>query len=607
MPEPRTRPGSRAILIGTRGSKDAAIPSTPGALVTLNAVKEVLTDQALCAWPSHLVTSIEDANDVQSLLLTLRRLTREARDTLLVYFVGTGIILRGGRLCLALACTEADSPDITGLEYERVRREILDSPARLKIVILDCSYSGRVIEALTSSRIVDITDITGTYIMSASDRETVPGPPAEPTTTTPFSDELIAMIRSGVPGGSEHLTLGDLYLQLHESLRRRGLPAPNRRNSDVADRYPFTRNVAYDGGASPLRVDAPGLPAKRIRSGLTERGKWRRMLVGGGLTLATATIASSRIFIASEQPPGTEQGAPGPTQSGWRGRPLAGARGRLYGIAFSPDGKILAAGSADKTVRLWDLAARASSTFALDHPAVVYGTAFSPADGGILATGGDDGTVRLWDLDRRAVAAVLTGHGATIWEVAFSPDGTILASTSSDRTVRLWDVARRRVRAVLHHPMSVFGATFSPDGRILATGSNDTKIRLWDTATHDQLVTLTGHRQAITQLAFKPRDEKILASGSWDATVRLWDTATRKHTATLLGHQKTVSGVAFSPDGKILATGSADTTVRLWDTRSGQTTDILRDAVDVFAVAYRPDGAVLATTNHTFAWLWEMR
>ena len=205
-------------------------------------------------------------------------------------------------------------------------------------------------------------------------------------------------------------------------------------------------------------------------------------------------------------------------------------------------------------------AARPGIAALTGHTDAVGSVAFSP-DGKTVASGGADGTLRLWDVaTRRQIGTPLTGTGYTnvVSSVAFSPDGKMLASSGDNGTLRLWDVATRRQ---IGDPLSETGYTnvvssvgFSPDGKMLVSGGDDGKLWLWDVATHRQIstpLTGTGYINVVSSVAFSP-DGKMLVSAGEDGTVRRWDVTTRRQIGTpLTGHAGAVRSVAFSPDGKM--------------------------------------------------------
>ncbi|MCJ1307514.1 hypothetical protein MMC25_001160 [Agyrium rufum] len=287
-------------------------------------------------------------------------------------------------------------------------------------------------------------------------------------------------------------------------------------------------------------------------------------------------------------------------------RTLKGHSSSVIAVVFSPDGKQIASGSSDDTIRLWDSATGTAVRTLKGHSSSVTAVVFSP-DGKQIASGSADQTIRLWDSATGTAVRTLKGHSSSVLAVAFSPDGKQIASGSADQTIRLWDSATgTAVRTLKGHSSSVLAVAFSPDGKQIASGSADQTIRLWDSATGTAVRTLKGHSDRVWAVAFSP-DGKQIASGSYDHTIRLWDSATGTAVRTLKGHSSSVWAVAFSPDGKQIASGSFDHTIRLWDSATGTAVRTLKGHSDrVRAVAFSPDGKQIASGSydHTIR-LWD--
>ncbi|MFI0261010.1 hypothetical protein ACH4OW_18480 [Streptomyces sp. NPDC017056] len=343
---------------------------------------------------------------------------------------------------------------------------------------------------------------------------------------------------------------------------------------DVTSRSAGEKTTARIESASALSFE-PGGTALAVPT--EDDGGRVRLWHPAGRRQASVGGRQGAVTAVAVSPDGRVVAAAGSKLTLWssdRPRPvgtLDSPPGMIAGLAFSPDGSLLASVHADRKVRLWNTATgRLVGTLA-GHTNTVRQAAFSP-DGRRLATISDDHSVLLWDVaTRRKTAAIaMAGAGST---VVFSRDGGSLITTENGYaggTVRLWDAdTRREIAAFSGRSYPIFAAALSKDGATLATAGTDLSVLLWDVRKHRLTDALTGHSNSVTSLAFSP-DGQTLASAGDDDAVRLWDMATRRTTAVLSGHMGSLLSLAYWPDGGELVTGSADGTVREWYTQADE-------------------------------------
>jgi len=278
-------------------------------------------------------------------------------------------------------------------------------------------------------------------------------------------------------------------------------------------------------------------------------------------------------------------------------------------IAFSPNGKVLAAGGRNNELKLWDLSSGEVLHTLIGHQGeTISGISviFSP-DGSMLASGNDDDfNVKLWDVSSGEVLRTLSGHKYGVNSVTFSPDGRILASGSNDDTVKLWDITSgETLRTLSGHEKNVNSVAFSPDGSMLASGSDDNTVILWDLASGDALQVLSGHTQDVDCIAFSP-DGDTLVSGS-DREIILWDVPSGVELPRGWPLSMSHRGLTFSPDGNMLASAGGKDTVLLTDAATGVALiNLSGHENQVTDVAFSPDGNLLASTSGGIVKLWDL-
>jgi class 3 adenylate cyclase/GTPase SAR1 family protein len=240
-------------------------------------------------------------------------------------------------------------------------------------------------------------------------------------------------------------------------------------------------------------------------------------------------------------------------------------------VAFDQAVGMLAGGSPDGTVKLWDMANGKLLRTSKEQRNEVASIAFDP-EGRTLACGNANGTVNLWETSGGELLRTLQGQRGRVSSLVFDPTGRLLAGSGEDGSVSLWSTTDGKILRTFPGPRGeIVSVVFEPTGRVLARAGADGTIFLWDTASGKLLRILAGHYGPVSSLAFEPTG-RMLAAGCLDNTVKLWDTASGKLCRTLEGHRGSVIALSFHQSSPLFATASWDDTVRIW---SSETWDVV--------------------------------
>ncbi|MBD3882082.1 WD40 repeat domain-containing protein [Phormidium tenue FACHB-886] len=337
--------------------------------------------------------------------------------------------------------------------------------------------------------------------------------------------------------------------------------------------------------------------------------------------LGSATPAFTSAFLSSQQPT-TQQFSQQPNAAAdiidpsWQPGTVTldtisdpnGSSSPVRSVVFSPDGRYLFSGGADKAIRVWNLQARSLERVLSPSSDQISEIAISP-DGRLLASASLDGTVKVWDWRNGRLLNTLAAHSDVVTSVKFSPDGQVLGSASADKTIRLWDVETGALERTISTNQWIEAIAFSSDGSTIASAGLERVIELWNWQTGRPIRTLTGYASAIYAIAFSPDGQTLAFSPNSRQQAAQNQTAAQPESNTiyfvnlagkqvgqpLRGHSDYITSLAFSPSGRTLISGSWDNTAKIWNVQTGE---VIRDFSErterILAVSFRLDGRAFA-------------
>ena len=286
---------------------------------------------------------------------------------------------------------------------------------------------------------------------------------------------------------------------------------------------------------------------------------------------------------------------------------LRGHKGYVYAVAFRPDGKQIVSGSTDNMIKLWDARTGAELATLTGHQGSVFSVSFD-SNGHRIVSGSSDGTIRMWDAKNGTELFTMSGHQGTVGCVAFSPDGKLVVSSGGwDKTIKIWDAASgAEVVNLAGDSKWVWPVVLSPDSRYIAFGGMDKAVKIWDVASGVEKSVMKGHIAAINSIGFTPEGKRVI-SASADGTIKVWDTATGNEITTLRGHANGVGSIKLSPAGKEIYSAGYDKMIKVWNPAIDRKLLMLTEYFPHSRMIFSPDSKrIAAAVSRRVIVLWDV-
>jgi WD40 repeat protein len=283
---------------------------------------------------------------------------------------------------------------------------------------------------------------------------------------------------------------------------------------------------------------------------------------------------------------------------------LLGHRSPAYSLSISNDSKTIVSGSADNTIKVWNLETGEEIRTLKGHDSRVNSVSISN-DSKTIVSGSEDYNIKVWNLETGEEIHTLKGHNGRVNSVSISNDSKTIVSGGGDNTIKVWNLETgEEIHTLKGHDREVSSVSISNDSKTIVSGSFDNTIKVWNRETGELIRTLTGHDSGVNSVSIS-NDSKTIVSGSADNTIKVWNLQTGEEISTLTGHKGQVWSVSISNDSKTIVSGSEDSTIKVWNLETGEEIRTLKGHDNhVWSVSISNDGTIVSCSGDNTIKVW---